>query len=356
MPSEARKSWDELLIETLGPTPLVVARNARSRDFRRLRNELRGADLSAVSEVVERVCKERSIVQICRTGANAYIGVPIICPDNTISGVHVRYGPEVPSAAPRVAAFHWDLSTPTGVPRLHLESDFLEMIEIPVESRDRSVYGPLDFCGRVARIRDLIGIWEDVACAGPGTATVGRLLLQTATDELLMLQYAMKFVETDVGPRLRVLCQDVSDSISMDDIRLDMVDVGIASAAITATGMFGALIDARWKVPVAIKWLTPYFAGTGHGVSTGQAVGLHPDDLARAPELIAKVLAGETVTDQMRNRDPAGGWKRSTFIARMVDPISAPTLVLVLFVPGPTEPASPSALYLPLSAPPGETI
>lgn len=357
MPADARKAWDELLIETVGPIPSVVARNGRSRDFRRLRNELRGADLAVVSEVVDRVRQERSAVRLTSSdGTTTYIGEPITCPDNVIAGVHVGYGPEVPADPPRLAAIHWDSNAAIGVPRLYLESDFLDMVEIPVENRDRSIYGPLDFCGRIVRTHDLIKIWEDIAGAGPETAKVGRTILRTASEELIVLQYAMRYVETDVGPRLRMICQQVKDGTSAESIRRELLDVGIASTAITVTGMFGALIDARWQVPVALKWLTPYFPGTGHGVSTGQAVGLHPDDLARTPEFIAKVLAGETVIDQMRNRDPAGGWKRSTFIARLVDPTSAPTLVLVLFAPGPTEHPSPSEPHVPLSAPLSEIV
>ncbi|MBF6333634.1 GAF domain-containing protein [Nocardia transvalensis] len=353
MSGELLKGADQLLIETMGHDPLVVVRKGRGRDFKKLRNELHNPDYSIVSDVVKHVRRSRSPVTMrgAEPGASAYHGIPVAGSDNAITGVHVTFGQEPLPDPPRVAAFHWELDTPTKVPRLILSSEYQDIIGTPAEFRDRSVYGPLDFCNRIVRMRDLYRVWEQIATAGPDTAAAGRLLLRDDSAAPIMLHYACRYVSTDVGPRLRVLCQDVTASAALDprDISLETLDATIAGIAISNAKQYGALVDFRWPAPVVLKWLTPYFRGTGHGVSTGQASGLHPEDLARMPDIIAPALAGGIATDRIRTRNPAGGWIWSAVTIQIVDPELMPTLALVLFTPGPTDaPSQPPARHLPL--------
>ncbi|MEV0766529.1 GAF domain-containing protein [Nocardia sp. NPDC050435] len=343
MTEASERGPDSLLIETIGADPLVVSRNGRVREFRKLRNELRGNDLSTAIGVVDRVRKSRAPEQ-----GPGHAAFPIISPDGAVAGVHITLGTGPRPEPPRVGASYWELATPTEVPRLHLSTEILDIMGTPLEYRDRSIYGPFDFCGPIVRTRDLLLTWEQIASAAPGSAEVGQFVLRGAGGKLVALQYAHRYVDTDVGPRLRGIVQDVTDQIDTAELALDLVDAGITSTAITATGQFGALVDFRGTWPVVLKWLTPLMEGAGHGVSTGQAPGLHPEDMARIPELIGPALQGETVVDKVRTRNPAGGWIWSEVVARQVDPVTAPTVGLVLFTPGHTEATAQPPGHLPL--------
>ncbi|AHH21016.1 hypothetical protein NONO_c62460 [Nocardia nova SH22a] len=193
--------YNDLLIDTTGPQGLVVARNGRPREFRSLRNELRGNDYHTVRGLLEEVRTRRCPISAAGTSEpSAYSAIPIIGPDNSLTGVRVLFGRDLPAETPPVAAFYWDLQTSTGVPQLHVTSEVLDLLDVPIDFRDRSVYGPLDFFGRIVHTPALIRTWEEVASAAEDTAAVGQVVVRTDSNRLVNLQYSLTWVATDVGP------------------------------------------------------------------------------------------------------------------------------------------------------------
>ncbi|MEV6325971.1 GAF domain-containing protein [Nocardia sp. NPDC051787] len=336
------RGHNELLIETIGTEPRVVAENGRVRDFRKVSSVLRGAERSLVEDLVDDVVGSgQSAVRSGRNGAagKVYIGHPLVGVDNVVAGVQVLYGTDVSAQAARTAAFQWELDIAGGPPRLHLTGDFLDIVEMPQHERDRSVYGPLDFLGRVARLPDLVRMWEAIVAARPEDSVAGTLMIRTGAGRPRMLIYAQRYVSTDVGPRLRGICQDITASADIEQLRIDMLDTAVASSAIEAQGMFGIIVDTRWPTTCVLKWLTPYAPGWGHGVSTGQTPGMHPDDIVRVPGLVEEAIEKGIVRAHVRVRSGlANGWVNANFVARLIDPEVSTTLGLAMVYPDTTDP------------------
>ncbi|MFF0488895.1 hypothetical protein ACFYTQ_07715 [Nocardia sp. NPDC004068] len=216
-----------------------------------------------------------------------------------------------------------------GPPRLHVTPEFIDLLEIADQHLDRSVYGPLDFFGRVARIPDLVRMWHAILGAAPGYAETGTVPVRTGAENLEMLLYAQRYVPTDVGPRLRVLCQNMAGFDRLQ-LRVDMLDLAVSRAAIAASGTYGVVLETRWPTTCPLQWLTGWAPNLGHGVATGQTPGMHPDDIVRVPGLVEKARTEGVVRDSVRVRKFGGGWMTADFVAQLLDPEVSPTLALSL--------------------------
>ncbi|MFF0488896.1 GAF domain-containing protein [Nocardia sp. NPDC004068] len=106
-------SRSELLIETLGREPRVIAENGRVRDFRKISSVLRPVDARTVTRLVGEVVK--SAEPVVRTAdvpdapggttERHYAGYPVSGPDNIVSGVQVVYGNGIGTPSAHAAAF-----------------------------------------------------------------------------------------------------------------------------------------------------------------------------------------------------------------------------------------------------------
>ncbi|WP_280394359.1 GAF domain-containing protein [Nocardia brasiliensis] len=339
---------DEVLIETIGTNPRVVWASRQARDTR-ITNLFRGAEGALIERLVKDVVKTKTVTTWTGRDGNAtgriYAAHPVVGPDNAVNGVQLVYGASVATPTASAAAFQWTLDdTAAEPPRLHATWELLDLLEVPPRQRDRALYayGPLDFFNRVARLADLVQMWEAILTAEPGYAEIGTVIIRTSTGRAGLLLYAQRQVQTEAGPRLRVLCQDITDTADMKRLRRAMYDMQLAEAAVTGQGMYGCVLDARWPSTCILRWLTPFVPGFGHGISTGQTAGVHPEDQLRVPVMLTTALeTGGGVHDSLRVRPGFGsdpwigedGWMTVRFHAQLIDPEVAPTLALSQFYP-----------------------
>lgn len=205
----------------------------------------------------------------------------------------------------------------------------------------RNAYGPLDFFTRVERLPDLVRIWDAILTAQPGYAATGTVIIRTTTSRPGLLLYVQRYVETEAGPRLRVVCRDITATVDPKQLRIDTLDMSIAKAAVSAQGMYGFVLEARWPSTCILKWLSPFAPGFGHGVSTGATAGVHPDDQLRVPGMVKTALETGSVQDSLRIRPGfgaddwigEGGWLTVRFNSRLIDPHVSQTLALSLIYP-----------------------
>ncbi|MCE5288369.1 MAG: hypothetical protein LLG14_03920, partial [Nocardiaceae bacterium] len=198
-------------------------------------------------------------------------------------------------------------------------------------------YGPLDMYTRVAQLADVVTMWENINNARPGYAGQGSFVLRIPTadgqEELRVVHYAERYVETSAGPRIRGLMEDITHSAAITATRLSLLDATVGRLVLVEAGVYGAIIDHRaLNAPIVLRWLTPWVPGIGHGVSTGQMPGFHPDEYARFPEMVERSAHGP-VQDSVRVRRAGGGWMRMRFSASHIDPVAAPTIAVAIIAP-----------------------
>ncbi|MGI5220699.1 GAF domain-containing protein [Nocardia sp. CA-290969] len=329
----------DLLVELVpGAEPQVVAAGGRPRDFRRVSSVLRGQEKALVERLIREVEADgRPAVRTADTGVT-YLAAPVSGPDHGVPAVQIVAGTDLADttrAAP-CAVGHWEMF-PDSAPRLHVTPEFLDLAGVPAVERDRAVYGPLDFFQRVARIADLVRLWEDLLTAGPGYRSSGSVIVRRTDGAVGVLLYAQRYLRTDSGPRVRVILQDATATADRADLGFELLDATVSMAITETAEMFGAVVESRWPAPCVLQWLTGYPKWAGHGVSTGQTPGLHPDDIARIPGLLTELAAHGIVRSTMRTRSRSltGGWVHSRFAGRMIDPAVSGTLGLVLVHPEP---------------------
>ncbi len=343
MSDDVAQSAVSMTVETLCGEPTIVSQNAVSTNFRTLANVLRGARLAVVRGLVENVRNHGAeVVQPLTEPAASSLGrfaaaVPVFGPSRAIHGVKLQFG-DGNDAVPSTAGYEWELEVAGGLPpRLHLTSAGLDLLAVPADQRDRAVYGPLDMYSSVAQLADVVRMWENVNHAQSGYAEQGTFVLRIPDEgnqeTLRVIHFAERYVETSAGPRIRGLMEDITCAAAITATRLALFDATVGRQVLAEAGAYGAIIDHRViHAPTVLRWLTPWVPGIGHGVSTGQMPGFHPDEYARFPEMVERSAHGP-VRDSVRVRRAGGGWMRMRFTATHIDPIAAPTIAVAVIVP-----------------------
>ena len=333
---------NSLLVETLGEEPTVLVQAGRERDFRKITSIFRGSARTTVDRIIDdvrehraptqRVVPDNALSTLGRTG----FALPVVGVGNVVYAAHVWTGDEAQDPE-TVGTWEWELGLEGLPPRLRATDEFFDMFGIGDEYRDRSVYGPADYFGRVVRLADIAELWHAVKTAKAGDATTGFFDIRTDAGELRRIHYAQRFVETDSGPRLRGLCRIAPATIYSTHQRAQMLDSDLSRTLIGLQGMYGLVGDFTIPTaPCVLKWLTSYMPGVGHGVSTGQTPAIHPDDLPQVLGWIAKLRENpaESVSGTLRTRSGGGGWLKYQFVAHLLDHDAFPTLGVVLIYPG----------------------
>lgn len=326
----------ELLVDTLGTEPVIVAEDGKERAFRKVSSLFRGPARTVVEEAIhDAFSKQEPLMRPVPDTAVSVLGrfcraEPVIGPDRAVYGMHLLFGDgSEPGPARTVGAYQWEIEIPGLPPRLDMNTAAMDLMGIPAHHRDRTVYGPLDYFAHMVRLSDVIQVWETVNSAAAGHASAGTFIVgRPAGDGSVLdrIHYSQRYVVTDSGPRLRGLCEGVSVQADMAAMRMELLDVAVRQTATALTHMFGVVGDLRWPAaPCVLKWLTPSIPGIGHGVSTGQTPGFHPDDFPRILKMIDDVRHGP-VDDYVRIRKGGGGWLRTHFTSNLIDPELSPTL------------------------------
>lgn len=331
---------DFLVVEALGDEPTIIAQAGKERDFRKVTNVYRGPARSAIERLVaDALVADDAVLRPVPENAAAALGqsayaAPIMGPDNVVYGAHVWTGHGEPPPLQSVGTWEWELGLVDLPPRLRASTAFLDMFGVSTDHRDRIIYGPADFFGRVVRLSDIATLWQQVKTAQSGDSFTGTVIIRTDAGDLRRIHYAQRFVDTPAGPRLRGICRDASGS-DLQEQRASLLDADLSRMLIGLQGMFGFVGDITFPyAPCIIKWLTSYVPGIGHGVSTGQTPAIHPDDLPQVVVWIAEVReTRQPVTGMIRVRHHGGGWIRAKFIGQLVAPDQFPTLGMALIYP-----------------------
>ncbi|MCX6469820.1 MAG: DUF5593 domain-containing protein [Corynebacteriales bacterium] len=328
-------SGEWLLIETLGSDLRVVAQGAKPRGWRRLGNVVRGEELRAVDSLVKS-CRARGEAVLRRFGGSPDTAVgqaiPLIGPSGDVYAVQVYLGRDDAEfePPPKAGTFEWEPTSPDRPPRLWLSEETLDILCMDVAYRDRAIYGPADLFTRttnMASVAQVLGALRDPGLDG------GDLQFTIRRDDgvLRRIHYVYRGVETPGGLRVRGSMMDVTASEDRRALEIDCLDSSLAQLAFGHLGVHGAVVDTQFvRVPYVVKWLTTHPAGMGHGASTGQPPGIHPDDLPVVARLCVEARTTLSKCDaQLRIRRAGGGWMQVGVSARILNAAVFEDLMLV---------------------------
>ncbi|WP_045824992.1 hypothetical protein [Williamsia herbipolensis] len=286
----------------------VVSRNAEPVEWRRLTNVLRGWKLKAAQNLIA-ICDE--------TGAPAAgqgYAAPVMDPsDKTAHAFLVSLESANPAGVPAVGTWTWDFSDTAVPPVLHFSADALELLGVSLDHRDRTLYGPADFFTRSIRFADILTHTSFLYDAEPNSTRNARTAFRADNGELRDLYMSEVVDVTGDAQVIRGLAWAVEDA----DPRQRSIGIADTELAILLANNSDQLVligDIRFTTaPYVLKWVTPHPPGIGHGASTGQAPGLHPDDLGKLVEYV--MLLGTLAADDpvpeisgIRVRRAGGGW------------------------------------------------
>ncbi|WP_225730509.1 MULTISPECIES: GAF domain-containing protein [unclassified Nocardia] len=344
MTSDLAGQW--LLIETIGDEPTVIGVGDRVRELRRISNMFRGAARTAIDGLIKEATKARSPVTQAvaaqvdeQLGGPFGIAVPTLGPSGEVQAVQVWFGqadaqPEPPEP---LGVWEWELGLEDRPPRLQLTETALDILGVDKKFRDRSVYGPADYFTRIEKISDLLDLDQKVKTAAPGNEAHGSVLIRPdGGGALRRMYYAQRCVSTPSGPRLRGVCRDISRVDDPGQIRVDLLEHTLVDILLKESGMYAVIGDVTFPAaPYIMKWLTPHPAGVGHGVSTGQTPGIHPEDLPKVAGWIYEIRqTGGPVSGRARTRAAGGGWIEGDFIGMLLDPVLSKTIAVGIVIPG----------------------
>ncbi len=324
---------DWIVVDTTGPEPLVVVQGSRPRDWRRLRNVLRGDEFKNLSALAEESVTERSTATrrfdcpVRRRPVDA-IAIPALSPSGEVHAVALGF--EGDSVSPRMGAFEWE-HVRDAPPRLWLSTEAMDILGMDERFRDRATYGPADLFTRVIQLADVAAILRSIDPDTDGVE-VGDLQVDVRGDDGAMtrIHYVYRRVDQPTGLRIRGVMVDITASADGVEMATSVLDAEVAQVAISHLGVHGAVVDMRYAgFPYVVKWLTVHPEGMGHGVSTGQTPGIHGDDMEAAAQLYRDAINGKTTNARLRIRRAGGGWLSLDTSAALINPVTCPNLLLV---------------------------
>lgn len=334
-----------MLVETLGgDEPTVVAVGDRSRDMRRIGNMFRRgakpaldrliAECVAAREPVARPIPKSAVEQLGPFG----LAVPTRGLSGDVAAVQIWCGPAdvEPDPPEPLGVWEWELGLTDRPARLQMSEDALDLIGMDPKFRDRTVFGPADYFTRIERMSELLELDAIVKHAQPGEESHGTAIVRPDGGKpLRRLHYAQRCVSTPAGPRLRGIARDITHHDDPAKMRVDLAETTLVQALASFQKMYAAIVDITHPTaPYVLKWLTPHPPGVGHGVSTGQAPGIHPDDLPKVLGWINEIhLRRGTISGRARTRAGGGGWMAGSFVGHLLDPTISKDIVVGIVAP-----------------------
>lgn len=294
-----------LLIETLTDTPTLIAEGDSTRASRPLGNVLRGELLSAVAEVVNRVCSAAESSKVLMGGGGgAVVGTAVCGPGGDVLGVQVTpVSPSARSPEPQaVAGWEFVLPRPGEPLRTAWTQQFRNLYGIEsypeLPSADTSAgVGLADLYRRVPRPADVAVLMNGVADAQPGDQLDGQLIARHDNGSLRLIRYVRRVVQTPEGLALRGIDHDITSTTTTGDLALKTLDSEIASTIGRVAGVQCALVDCASGF--VIKWITEAPPGLDMHVSSGQAP-IIDEHVLEAVRRDTAVVAQLPVTDKAR--------------------------------------------------------
>ncbi|WP_220657466.1 hypothetical protein [Tsukamurella sp. TY48] len=279
---------------------------------------------------------ERAAFEVLETGQKIVVGDAVGHPvrhPTTAGAVAAVVGFDATSVercAADLATWLWVPSVESGPPRLHLSLAAMNLLGVDEDYRDRSMHGPADFFTRVPSLG--LAIKHVDWITSPLVPESADQVVRSADLGVVRDGGAVVGVESiEVRlPSAEILGIGWEVSTPSESALADAI---LADVNARASGTHIALLDLRFPAaPYVLRWLGGPPEGIGHGFSTGQNSGIHPDD---RPAITAAIIAAATmprnepVPVAARIRALAGGWIRMRAAAWFVDHTVAPGVVAV---------------------------
>lgn len=317
-----------LVVVRLGDRSLtVLAADGVRKAGQKLANasKLRGPAYRSLEQLVHEVFDRGA--EVARDG---FVGVPIADPEGR-SPFAVAVGSDgavVRAAASETALWVWTLPAEPGPPQLHLTAAAADLLGIDIAHRDRAVHGVVDFFSRALSLGQTLEHLDWLFSGGEPAVYSEDMPVRRDDAGLVVLDV----VEAKVDDHVRV-----GVGWQQQDTRWghNLADALFADALVAIEGRHVALLDVRFPAsPFVLRWLGGPPPGIGHGLSTGQNSGFHPDD---RPAVAAAVIEaatrgprpGASVVMSARVRTLDGQWMRLTAKLWWVAHDVAPGIVAV---------------------------
>ncbi|MCA4994220.1 hypothetical protein HWD35_05800 [Tsukamurella tyrosinosolvens] len=283
---------------------------------------------------------ERAAVDVLDSGipavAGDVVGQPVRHPSTGVA-VAAVVGFEagaVERCAADLATWVWIPPAESGPPRLYLSLAAMNLLGVSEDYRDRSTHGPADFFTRVPSLGLAIKHVDWISGPpAPGSAdqradhVVRSADLGVVRDDGVAVSVESIEVRT---PSAEILGIGWEVSTPRESTLADAI---LADVNARAGSTHIALLDLRFPAaPYVLRWLGGPPDGIGHGFSTGQNSGIHPDDRPAVTAAIitaATMPRNEPVPVAARIRALTGGWIRMHAVAWFVDHTVAPGVVAV---------------------------
>lgn len=310
----------------------VVSTGGALTDWRRLSNVFRRAGLTAAQRIVSGCRRSAAPVTDAETGGYAE---PVAAPPGSAGTVAaILYSPVGKmDTPPVVGSWEWRAYQADLPPVLHLSATALDLIGVDSDSRDRVVYGPSDLWTRTVSLADVLAHRDYVFESVAGDTRSGNCVIQ-ADDGTTRV---MNVVEATSGEgdehKVRGLLWESKDATATNAARRGL-DMALATILANDSQQLSAVCDCTYiAAPIVCKWITSVPRGIGHGASTGQTSGFHPDDLITVLVYLQE-LAGLGPDDpvptlegiRIRWSGVGGGWRPGNGRAYRLHPEAYPTV------------------------------
>lgn len=308
----------------------VVAKNGDPVEWRRLTNVLRGWKFKAAQELVEE-CARTGAVVVARGFA-----APVLGPDGkTPHAFLVSLDSPQSAGVPVVGSWTWEFADADAPPVLHFSDAALDLLGVALDHRDRTLYGPADFFTRTIRLADILTHTAFLYDSPTGATRNARTPFRS--DEGTAQDLFVSEVVTGDGST-RVIRGLAWAAAATDPLQrtIEISDNELAVLLANNSNQLVLIGDIRFTTaPYVLKWVTPHPPGIGHGASTGQAPGLHPDDLGKLIEYVFMLgtLGPEDEIPEIadvRVRRAGGGWMNGRGKGFRLDPDHFPTIWVAL--------------------------
>ena len=329
MNKQADDEW-LLVVRDAADELRVVARNAEPVEWRRLTNVLRGWKFKAATELIEECATTREVV-----AGRGYVA-PVMAPDGkTPHAFLVSLDSPQSAGVPTVGTWTWDFGDPTVPPVLSFSESALDLLGVALDHRDRTLYGPADFFTRTIRFADILTHLAFLYDSPTGETRIARTSFRD-DDGTAQDLYVAEVVTGDASTRaVRGLAwtAPAPDALQRS---IEIADNELAVLLANNSNQLVLIGDLRFPAaPYVLKWVTPHPPGIGHGVSTGQAPGLHPDDLGKLIEyvwMLGNLAPDDEVPEisDVRVRRAGGGWMNGRGKGFRLDPDHFPTIWVAL--------------------------
>lgn len=308
----------------------VVARNAEPVDFRRMGSVLRGPRYRAATELIAECSDTRGVA-----AGHGYAAAVVGSDESTVHGFLLSLESPQPAGVPSIGTWTWSFPGAETPPVLRFSAEAMDLLGVALDHRDRTLFGPADFFTRTDRFADILTHSSFLYDAPVGSRRSARTAFRGDDGQARDL-YVCEVVDEDENNRFIRGMAWGAEHPEPRQRSIDHADTDLALLLANNSNQLVLIGDLRFPAtPYVLKWVTPHPPGIGHGASTGQTPGIHPEDLGKLIEyimLLGTLAADDPVPEltDLRVRKAGGGWMAGRGRGFRLDPEHFPTIWVAL--------------------------